>query len=178
MLKAAANFLYELIESFAVSLVIFLVVYFFLAFPEEVFGASMEPTLATGDRLIVERLSVKFNRLGRGDVVILNPPGRDVDFVKRIVGLPGESLLILDCKVFLVKNDFEKIPLSEPFVNNGSCTKINDPAVIKLSENTYYVLGDNREHSADSRFFGPIEKKKIDGKVVFRFWPPSKLRTF
>ena len=163
----------EMIETFAISLILFLAVYLFLAFPEIVVGTSMEPTLSQGERLLVERITPKMNKLTRWDVVIFNPPGNNsIDYVKRIVGMPGDSLIIKDCQVFLIDGGKEE-KLNSDFLSVGTCTA-GDSKLINVPSDSFYVLGDNRAHSADSRVFGPLKKDRISGKVFLRFWPLGK----
>jgi signal peptidase I len=164
----------EMIETFAISLILFLAVYLFLAFPEIVVGTSMEPTLAQGERLLVERITPKMNKLKRGDIVIFNPPGNgNIDYVKRIIGMPGESLTIRDCSVYLINSSGQEEKLNSDYLSVGTCTA-GDSKVIAIPDDSFYVLGDNRSHSADSRVFGPLKKDRISGKVFIRFWPLGK----
>ena len=166
----------DIIEPFITSLVVFLVIYLWVAFLEAVSGASMEPTLHTGDRILVERLTPKFKGLNRGDIVILHPPGNDTkDYVKRVIGLPGEIIRISDCNVYISK-DGQTFKLNEPYLAPDTCTMggpiIKDGRARKLNADEYVVLGDNRGKSADSRIFGPINKdNSVLGKVVYRVWP-------
>lgn len=161
----------EMLETFAISLALFLAVYVFVAFPEVVVGASMEPTLHTGERLLVERLTPRLNKLKRGDIIIFNAPGTNsVDYVKRIVGLPNDTLEFVDCTVYLVSQSGEMTKLKEPYLSDGVCTK-GPTEPIHIPSGYYFVMGDNRAHSADSRTFGYIEKSRINGKVFLRFWP-------
>ncbi|MFZ5424677.1 MAG: signal peptidase I [Patescibacteria group bacterium] len=172
----------ELFETFIVSIVLLLIVYLVLAFPEVVFGASMEPTLKTGDRILVERVTKRFNGLQRGDVVVLHPPGDDdVDYVKRVVGIPGDIFKIDDCKVYITRAG-EKYELDEPYLALETCTSggdsIKEGRALKLEEDEYVVLGDNRTRSVDSRSFGHITEDRVLGKVLVRFWPLNKLNVF
>lgn len=174
------NFFVELIETFITSLVILLVLYLLVAFPEVVYGASMEPTLTTGERILVERITPKYKELQRGDVVVFNPPGNENDdYVKRVIGLPGEIIRISDCSVFISK-DGKTFQLDEPYLSSGTCTQggpvLKEGRARKLQDDEYIVLGDNRSKSADSRIFGPISKKtSVLGKVAYRFWPVGRL---
>ena len=175
-MKSFLNLFSEMIETFAISLAIFLAVYAFLAFPEVVVGASMEPTLYTGERLLVERLSPKFHRLKKSDIIIFNPPGNNnIDYVKRIIGLPGEKVEIKDCFVRVILKTGEKVQLEEKYLPPSVCTKDVQSLVADVPDKYYFVLGDNRLHSADSRVFGPLSEGRIDGKVFLRFWPPTKI---
>ncbi|MEK7594987.1 MAG: signal peptidase I [Patescibacteria group bacterium] len=169
----------DVAETFTVSVLLFLFVYAFLAFPEIVVGASMDPTLNNGHRLLVERLSVRFNKLKRGDIIIFNPPGSDgIDFVKRIVGVSGETLVIKNCRVYLVEGSVEKV-IEEPYINSSKvCTTYSSEKLIKVPGDSFFVLGDNRQQSADSRVFSFLKKERIGGRVFLRFWPLTKLKLF
>lgn len=173
------TFIIDFVETIVTSFVVLAVIYVGIAFPEVVQGASMEPTLYTGERILVERLSKHIKGIQRGDVVVLHPPGDDrVDYVKRVVGLPGEIVKVQDCRVY-ISSDGQKFELEEVYLSEGVCTFggpiLRDGRAQRLSDNEYLVLGDNRENSADSRFFGPIGKDRILGKAVFKFWPPSAM---
>lgn len=169
------GFLRDILETFVSSFVILIVIYLGVAFPEVVQGASMEPTLHTGERILVERLSKHFRPYERGDIVVLHPPGDDsVDYVKRVVGLPGEIVKVQDCKVY-ISTEGSKFELSESYLSENTCTfggpKLREGRAVRLDENQFFVFGDNRENSADSRVFGVVTEDRILGKVVFRFWP-------
>lgn len=173
------NFFAELVESFITSLIVLMLIYVFLAFPEEVSGASMEPFLFDSERILVEKVTKRFDPIARGDVIIFHPPGEDnVDYVKRVIGLPGDVVKISDCKVY-VTSDGEKFVLDEPYLYEDMCTsggpEIREGRALKLDEGEYFVLGDNRNKSADSRIFGLLGEDRIVGKVFFRFWPPSEV---
>jgi signal peptidase I len=176
--QSVTGFIWELVETFVSSLVVVLVLYMWVALPEQVWGASMEPNFSTGERVLVEKVSKHFQEYERGEVVILNPPGADsTDYIKRIIGLPGEMVKIHECNVFISK-DGKTFDLAEPYLDPGTCTsggpKMREGRFMQLSDTEYLVLGDNRGNSADSRYFGPVEKKRILGRVILRFWPLNK----
>lgn len=173
-----SKFLFEMLETFVSSVIVILVIYSTIAFPELVVGSSMEPSFYTGQRILVEKVTKHFTPFKRGDVVVLHPPGNDdIDYVKRIVGIPGDVVKIVDCKVYIKSGD-ESFLYEEEYLNDGVCTiggaKIKDGRSFKIEGKDYLVLGDNRERSMDSRAFGLISEERILGKVVFRFWPFSK----
>ncbi|KKU48358.1 MAG: putative signal peptidase I [candidate division WWE3 bacterium GW2011_GWB1_47_11] len=174
-----SKFLLEIAETFIISLVFLIVVYMFIAFPIVVYGASMEPALHTGERILVERITKYFKDFERGEIVILHPPGSEsVEYVKRIVGLPQEVVKIYDCGVF-VSNSDQKFKLEEPYLAQDQCTiggnSVREGRALKLGEDEFLVFGDNRGRSADSRVFGVVARDKILGRAVFRFWPLNKL---
>lgn len=168
---------YEFFESVVGSVVVILVLYMFVALPEVVWGASMEPNFHTGERILVDRVTKYFEPFQRGEIVVLRPEGLDKHFIKRVVGLPGDILKIYDCEVYVSRDD-KKYKLDEFYLRSNSCTaggtKVKDGRAVKIEEGNYLLLGDNREVSLDSRSLGLVKKEDIIGRVVFRFWPPSK----
>lgn len=169
----------ELLETAITSIVVIIIIYATIAIPEQVQGASMEPTFYTGERILVEKVTKHFKEFETGEVVVLNPPSNDhVDYIKRIIAVPGDIIKIYNCDVF-INRDGQRYKLDEPYLSEGTCTmsggRMKEGHSIRLEENEYVVLGDNRARSADSRFFGFVSKDRIVGRVVFRFWPPSEI---
>ncbi len=167
----------EIVETLIVSYLVLMVVFKLIAFPEQVVGASMTPTLHTGDRILVQRLTKLFREFTRGEIVVLEPPGLDgTHYVKRIVGMPGDIVKISDCFV-TISNNGTKYELDEYYLEKTECTlggsMIPEGRALRLKDDEFMVLGDNRSNSADSRAFGVISKDRIQGTVVFRFWPPK-----
>lgn len=161
------------------SAIVLFAIYLWVAMPETVFGASMEPNFYTGERVIVDKVTKHFREFSRGDVVVLNPPGNDdIDYIKRIVGIPGDIVKIKDCNVYISVNG-EKFILREEYLSPQICTStsswLKEGHSLKIDGGFYLVLGDNREESADSRIFGLVSKDRILGRVIFRFWPLGKL---
>jgi signal peptidase I len=140
-----------------------------------VVGFSMTPTLQNNDLLVASKLDYRLHQPERGDIVILKNPGLATeDYIKRVIGLPGEHVLIRDARVFI-----DGRPLVEPYLNQPWTLTpdwpINpsDPQGEVVPPGSYFVLGDNRDHSSDSRFFGYVSLSQIEGKAVLRFWPLS-----
>ena len=139
-------------------------------------GESMENTLHTGESLLVEKVSYRFNDPQRYDIIVFYPEGRDVDeyYVKRIFGLPGETIQITGNDIYI---NGEKI--EDGFAKNG----MDDPGIaaepLTLADYEYFVLGDNRMVSLDSRDpdLGPIKAEDIAGHVILRIWPLKKFGT-
>ncbi len=167
----------EIVETLIVSYLVLMVVFKLIAFPEQVVGASMQPTLHTGDRILVQRLTKHFRSFTRGEIVVLEPPGLNgTHYVKRLVGMPGDIIKISDCLVTISSKGL-KYELNEYYLEKTECTSggtaISEGRALRIKEDEYMVLGDNRSNSADSRSFGLISKDRIQGTVVFRFWPPK-----
>ncbi len=157
---------------------LYIVVYLFLFFPMQVQGASMEPTLHTGDRLIVNRVIYKVRQPERGDVVIIkSPQNPDIDFVKRVIGLPGDNVLLKNGEVYI-----NNVLLPEPFVADKTFAWEDKPIIEDLPfvvpKDEIIVMGDNRPRSSDSREFGPIPISSIVGEAILRYFPPDKFGWF
>ena len=159
----------EIFQTALVSLLIFFFVYVFIAQPHRIRGDSMLPNFNNGELLLTEKVSYRVYRPARGDVIVFRAPvSGKVDFIKRIIGLPHDIVRVEDGVVFI--NDQE---LVEPYETQLTQGKVE----ITLGENQYYVLGDNRGSSSDSRSFGPIEKGAIKGRAWLVYWPIKSERS-
>lgn len=143
-----------------------------------VVGLSMYPSLNDGDLLVASKLDYKLHSPERGDIVILRDPfDGSRDFIKRIIGLPGDHILIRDHRVLV-----NGVVLNEPYLRESWIATQNWPNTPDevdgevVPTDSYFVLGDNRDHSSDSRLFGYITRSEIDGKAVLRFWPYEHLQ--
>ena len=162
-----------------------LLIRFFLLATFSIEGQSMQPTLRSGDRVIMNRISYKVHSINRGDVVVIDtnvafsekrllngfflPLDKTNDNIKRVIGLSGETITIRNCKVFI-----NGVELQEPYVketNYLNCSNKIEVLNLQIPENAVYVLGDNRDNSSDSRSYGPITEKAIRGRAVVRIWP-------
>lgn len=152
------------------ALALALVVHLFLAQATIVFGRSMEPNLLERQRLIIDKISYRIHPPQRNDIVVLSQPGMDEMLVKRIVGLPGETIEIYRGEVY-INNE----PLPEPFPHEIG---IYSMPPVTLGPLSYFVLGDNRDNSNDSRTFGPVKREHILGRVWIRYWPFNQLAQF
>ena len=171
------NFLLELTETFLTSLVVILLLYVLIASVEVVYGASMEPNFHSGERILVDKITKKVKGFERGEVVVFYPPGDDSKhYIKRVIGIPGDIIKIVDCKI-LISRDGEKFELDETYLSEDVCTAgssvVKEGRSLKIDDDKYLLLGDNRGASLDSRVLGLVEEKKIIGRVIFRFWPIS-----
>ena len=127
-------------------------------------GASMQPNFETGEWIIVSRMDYLLGAPGRGDVVILDFPEPQEDLIKRVVGLPGETIAIHDEQVFV-----NGVPIDEPYIN-AAPRYTQEP--ITLGPEQYYVLGDNRNNSRDSHYFGAVDRERVIGRAWLIYWPP------
>lgn len=175
-MQVLGSFFLDIIETVVIALSIFLIVYLFVASPHQVNGQSMVPNFQSGEFVLSDKVSYRFNNPKRGDIVVFHAPeaancpkGTGCDFIKRVLGLPGETVEVHDNAIWIngqkleepyIPADFETLP--------GSATKGKS---VFLGPNEYFVSGDNRPYSSDSRAWGAIHKDDIVGKALFRYWP-------
>jgi len=133
---------------------------------------SMEPTLEINDRVIIEKVSYRFDQPKRGDIVVFAPPqvleeqNFRGDLIKRVIGLPGDFVEVKDGKVFVNGK-----VLSENYTKEAANYELN---LVKVPQDRYLVLGDNRNNSSDSHVWGFVPREKIIGRAVVRYWPPNR----
>ena len=164
--RAAWELLHDL--SVAVLFCFFLITFVAQAF--RVQGTSMEPLLADGDRIVVNKLVYRLGPIERGDVVVFwYPRDPSVSFIKRVVGRPGDRVEIRAGRVHVNGE-----PLSEAYLPSGFRDEDNHPAT-QVRPGYYFVLGDHRRSSNDSRSWGEVPEKYIYGRAAFRFWPLSQI---
>lgn len=166
-----SQFWKELIQLILFSLLIVVPFRLYVAQPFIVDGASMDPTFDTGEYLIVEELTYHFKTPERGSVLVFKyPPNPRKSFIKRVIGLPGETVSISDGEVTIINPEYpDGFRLDEPYVK---WTK-GDTLDYVVGENEYFVMGDNRRASADSRIWGPVPEANLVGRPLVRFFPPA-----
>jgi len=161
----------------AVALIIVLPIRYFVAQPFIVSGASMEPTFYSKEYLVIDELSYRFIEPQRGDIVIFRYPyDPAIYFIKRIVGLPNETVDVKDGLVSIRDAIGNTTILSEPYValENGK----KESNSVTLEDNEFFVLGDNRNESSDSRVWWPLDKKFIIGRAFARLLPVQQIKLF
>ena len=168
----------ELFKIVALAGITILLVRYFLFKPFYVKGASMEPNFSDHEYLIIDELTYRFRLPTRGEVIVFRYPGNPKEyFLKRIVGLPEERIKVAEGKVTVYNAEYpEGIAVDEKYLDKGLETV--GEKNITLGKDEYFVLGDNRPNSYDSRRFGPIDRTAIVGRAWFRGWPFSRMQTF
>lgn len=160
----------------AVLLRLFVVQTFFIP------STSMSPTLQVGDRIVVDKLAYHLHGVGRGDIIVFNAPKAvatdcattDTVLVKRVIGLPGETISDRNDIVYINGK-----PLAEPWLpKNDPNTKTTPFPPYHIPKNNYFVMGDNRTGSCDSRYWGTVTRSEIIGKADLRIWPISRIAFF
>lgn len=163
----------DFIQTFVVFGAIFALIYLFVAQPHKVSGNSMVPTFKNGDFILTDKLSYRFGDHKKGDIIVLkNPRDETQDFIKRIIATPGDTIKVEEGSVYV---NGRKV--SEEYLPSDTRTRAGNFLIegsqIKTGPNQYFVFGDNRDHSSDSREWGAVTQEEIVGKVFFRYWPPK-----
>jgi signal peptidase I len=164
----------DALQPVVLAFAVFMMVYLFLFQPHKVDGNSMFPNFHNREYILTDKISYRRGNPQRGDVVVFHaPPPNTSDFIKRIVGLPGETIMVRGGFVYINGRQLPEVYLPNTFVTSEkSFLREGVPYAIPL--NYYMAFGDNRNYSSDSREFGPISKDSIVGKAFFRYWPLSE----
>ena len=156
--KRIFSFCFEIVQTFVLAAAIFVVIYMLAAQLHQVQGSSMEPNFQNGDYILTEKISFRFRSPKRGEIIIFKAPNSDREYIKRVIGEPGETIKIYNNAIYINNKK-----LTEQYIEahtfSGSYLRENQELII--SSDSFFVMGDNREHSSDSREFGPIPKKSI-----------------
>lgn len=160
----------EIIETVALFAIVFTVARFAIG-NYSILGQSMEPNYHQDQRLLVDKVTPHLFGYNRGDIVIVHSPMQDIELIKRLIGKPGDTIQLRDNRVFVNGE-----PLDEPYLPpNANSGPTRGDTAWTLGENEYFVLGDNRSFSQDSRAFGPVTADKIVGRALLLYWPLSDL---
>ncbi len=173
-IKRAIAAIFDFLQGIVIFLALLVMVYLFVMSPQEINGASMEPNFHNGEYILTNKISYRLTNPHRGDVVIFKSPrNKEIDFIKRVIGLPGERVRLSNSAIYINGQKLNETYLSpDVYIFGGSYLAENQEIVVPPGK--YFVMGDNRPHSADSREFGPIAKEDFIGKALLRYWPVSK----
>ncbi len=177
MLGRLGGFFLDIIQIIIFAVSIFLFVYLLILQPHKIKGESMETNFHDGEYILTEKVTYRFNSPQRGDVIVFKAPPDDHDeFIKRVIGLPGDTVMIQNCHVFVNNQQINETYLSKDLCTNpGSFAKEGQTLTVPAGK--YFLLGDNRPHSLDSRFDQVqfIGKDKFTGKAWIIYWPLSNI---
>jgi len=177
--KGFFDFFKEIVKVVVISAFIVIPIRYYMIQPFFVSGASMVPQFHNGEYLIIDEFSYRNNAPQRGDVIVFRYPKDPKQFyIKRIIGLPGETIQIKNEQVVIYNkgNPWGLLLDETGYLQEGETTRGDIDA--KLEDNQYFVLGDNRQFSSDSRYWGTVDKKFIIGKVWLRAWPFNEVKVF
>lgn len=179
-MKKFLLFIWEIVKVAMISAAIIIPIRYFLIQPFFVKGDSMEPNFHEKEYLVIDELSYRFSAPERGQVIVFRYPRNPQEyFIKRIIGLPGETVQIKNGQVVIFNAaNPEGQPLAEDYLPSDLITYNQDELKVVVGPDEYYVLGDNRGASKDSRYFGTVNKSFVTGKVLFRGWPLQEITIF
>jgi signal peptidase I len=169
--QKSRNLLLTWLRDLFISLLVAAFIIIFLYQPVRVEGTSMLPGLEDQERIFINKFVYRFGTIERGDIVVFHPPAPDgsKSYIKRVIGVAGDRVRIDDGRVFVNGRQLEEPYVPEEYAD------LRSYAEIKVPPHCYYVLGDHRTSSRDSRDFGPVDQQFIYGKAVFVYWPVEKL---
>ncbi len=174
-MKRLGDFFLDILEVFVTSFAIFLFVYLLILQPHKIKGNSMEPNYHDGEYLLTDKLTYRFKDPQRGDVIVFKPPvSPDEEYIKRVIALPGEVISVKNGKYYINGQQLNESYIPEKIYTKGKAFLPNDTEKT-VPAGSYFVSGDNRESSSDSRYWGFVTKDKITGKAWFIYWPPKSL---
>jgi signal peptidase I len=185
MLKRLGAFFLDISEVIVFAIGIFFFVYLLIMRPHKIDGESMMPNYQNAEYLLTEKVTYYLNKPQRGDVVVLRPPmvvSEGDEFIKRIVGLPGEQIKVQGGRVYINDKLLDEPYIGSDVMTNGG-TYLTDGVNFTVPDAQYFLMGDNREHSSDSRYWGPVplnlspnsEKEGINGRAWLIYWPLSQV---
>lgn len=182
-------FLKETVETIVIVLVLVILIRSLIGEPRWIPSSSMEPTLQIGDNLIIEKVSYRFSKPKRGDILVFYPPihsldptlwgkftrmigffSKDEAFIKRLIGLPGDTIQVVPNKGVYINGHLLKEPYKKETFS-GFCDADMLCGPYKIPPHSYFMMGDNRNDSMDSKYWGTLPEKRIVGRAFFRFWP-------
>ncbi len=173
MLKRLSAFFLDILEVIVFAVGIFFFVYLLIMRPHKIQGESMMPNFPNGEYLLTEKVTYYLHNPQRGDVVVFTPPVSNTDeYIKRIIGLPEEKVMVKGGHVYINDKLLKEPYLADSVVTTGG-TFLPDDEEYTVPDGEYFVMGDNRPNSSDSRYWGPITKNVISGRAWVIYWPPS-----
>lgn len=180
MVKKFFTFILDSIQALVLALSVFVLLYLFVAQPNQVHGNSMFPNFYDKEFILTEKLSYHFREPVRGEIVVFKAPPsepcaeNECEYIKRIIAVPGDTVKVFEGKILINGVSLDESYLPDDYLTGpGSYLRENRPVIIPPGE--YLFIGDNRPHSRDGREFGAVSKENIVGRAFFRYWPFNNL---
>lgn len=174
-MRNIGHMILDFIELLLISTTVFIVVYLFVGQLMEVTGDSMYPTFKDKEQLVAEKVSIKYREIERGEILIFRHPSESKYLIKRVIGLPGETITLKNGKVYINGEIVTEEYLGKDVVTQGGKI-IEENIEYQISYNAYVLMGDNRSKSTDSRDWGPVTKELILGRGILVYYPLQNLR--
>jgi len=164
----------DFVETIVMALSVFVVIYLFLFQPHQVRGNSMYPNFHDGEYILTDKITYRLREPKEGDVIIFRAPkNEEYDYIKRIIATPGQCIRITNGKIYIDEKFLNESYLPSNYTTSAGSFLRNNQTIC-VPEKKYFVLGDNRSHSSDSREWGFVPQQNIIGRAFFRYWPPSR----
>lgn len=177
ILRKIYFFFIDTMQTILLAASIFLVIYIFLVRPFQVSGESMFPTFKNKEYILTNLITLRFSELKRGDVIVFKAPtDHDKDFIKRVIGLPGDSVSLKGGFVYVNGNKLDESPYLNSDVRTYGASFMKEEEPVSVPMGDYLVMGDNRPFSSDSREWGFLKKSEVIGKSFFVYWPVNVVR--
>ena len=177
ILRKIYYFLLDTVQTFLIAAAVFLVIYVFLFKPFEVKGESMYPNYYDKEYVLTNLIVLRFQNPARGDVIVFkSPPDPKKDYIKRVIGIPGDTVSIKDGNVYIDDKLLDESTYIKPDVITYPQAFLSEGKTIKVPEKEYFVMGDNRLYSSDSREWGFVKHNAIIGDSMFVYWPLNRMR--
>lgn len=177
ILRKIYSFLLDSVQTFLIAAAVFLVIYVFLFRPFEVKGDSMFPNFYDQEYVLTNLIGLRFQTPRLGDVIVFkSPPDPEKDYIKRVIGVPGDSISLKNGDVYLNGKLLDQSIFLKPTVKTYGGAFLKDGDSIKVPTDEYFVLGDNRPYSSDSREWGFVPKGSIIGDSMLVYWPLNRIQ--
>jgi signal peptidase I len=177
-LRKVYTFLIDTVQSLLLVFAIFLIVYVFLFQPFQVSGNSMYPNYSDGEYILTNKIALRLGQPKQGEVVVFKAPNdSERDYIKRVIGIPGDTVMIKDGNVYVNGQLLDQSTYLKPTVKTHGGSFLKENTQIVVPSGYYFVLGDNRPESSDSREWGFVSLREIIGKSFFVYWPLDKMGT-
>lgn len=171
------TFLLDIIQTLLIAASVFLVIYMFLFRPFQVNGASMYPNFVDKEYVLTNLFVYRLGDPKKNDIIVFEAPvDAEKDFIKRIIGAPGDTISVKDGYLYVNGAKLDESDYLKPEVKTYGGAFLREGNEITVPEGKYFVVGDNRGYSSDSREWGYVDKGKIIGKSMFVYWPPNRMR--
>ena len=177
ILRKIYSILIDLVETLVIAGAIFVVIYAFLFRPFQVNGQSMYPNYHHGEYILTNLIAIKIGNPQRGEVVVFQAPNdREKDYIKRVIGMPGDRISLKSEQVYIDGVRLDESDYLAPNVKTSGGVFLAEGREVEVPPGNFFVLGDNRPASSDSRQWGFVPKDKIIGKSLFVYWPPGNMK--